>query len=208
MGEVVSPGRPHDRLHFRQLGSALRGYAIQETSRQTEGGRTSVAQIELLEFSEAPLDAALFNVPSGYQAALPRLYGGHDLTQPDTLVAAASCGNCSTESVLLGGLGGRQQPAVATWGIFALRALAPAQASRFHDVRLDLPVLFFRAALSLGTASCRHRARVAGHAIGFCTVHLSEGDRSASRSRRHHHVMRILAAAQVMTALVLLIGRG
>ena len=86
MTEVVSHGRPRDRLHFRQLGSALRGYAIQETIRQTEGGRTRVTQVELLEFSEAQLDAALFNVPSGYQAALPRLYGGHDLTQPDTLV--------------------------------------------------------------------------------------------------------------------------
>jgi len=86
MGEVVSPGRPHDQLHFRQLGSAPRGYAIRETTRHTEEGRTSVAQVELLEFSEAPLDAVLFNVPSGYQAALPRVHGGHDLTQPDTLV--------------------------------------------------------------------------------------------------------------------------
>jgi hypothetical protein len=83
---LVGPGRPHDRLHFRQLGSAPRGYAIRETTRHTEQGRTSVGQVELLESSEASLDAALFNVPSGYQPALPRVRGGFDLTQPDTLV--------------------------------------------------------------------------------------------------------------------------
>jgi hypothetical protein len=86
MGQVVPAGRPPDRLHFKQLGSARRGYAIQETTRHTEDGRTSVAQVELVEFSEAPLDAALFEVPSGYRTALPLVHGGYDLTQPDTLV--------------------------------------------------------------------------------------------------------------------------
>jgi hypothetical protein len=57
-GEVVSPGRAHDQLHFRQLGSAPRGYTIEETTRHIEEGRTSVGQVELLEFSETPLDAA------------------------------------------------------------------------------------------------------------------------------------------------------
>jgi hypothetical protein len=86
MGQVVPAGRPPDRLHFKQLGSARRGYAIQETTRHSEDGRTSVAQVELVEFSEAPLDAALFEVPSGYRTALPLVHGGYDLTQPDTLV--------------------------------------------------------------------------------------------------------------------------
>lgn len=87
-GEFVPAGRPRDRLHFKQLGSAPRGYAIMETARHTEEGRTNldVGQVELVELSEGPLDAALFEVPSGYRTALPRLHGGYDLTQPDTLV--------------------------------------------------------------------------------------------------------------------------
>jgi hypothetical protein len=85
-GEVIRPGRPHDRLHFRQLGSAPRGYAIVETTRHTEDGRTNVARLELVEFSEARLDATLFEVPSDYRTALPLVHGGYDLTQPDTIV--------------------------------------------------------------------------------------------------------------------------
>src|ERR1700716_1109673 len=37
--------------------------AIRETTRHTEDGETSVAELQLLEFSEAPLDAGLFEVP-------------------------------------------------------------------------------------------------------------------------------------------------
>jgi putative ABC transport system permease protein len=113
-----------------------------------------------------------------------------------------------TESVFLAGLGGSGSLLVAAWGIFALRALAPAQASRFDNVRLDLPVLLFTAALSLGTGLLVGVVPV--WRVMRSDVHsaLREGERSASRSRRHHHAMRILAAGQVMVALVLLIGAG
>ena len=113
-----------------------------------------------------------------------------------------------TESVLLGVLGGLGGLLVAAWGIYALRAFAPAHVSRFHGVGLDLPVLIFTGALSLGT----------GLLVGIVPVWrilrsdlhgaLNEGGRSASRSRQHYRVMRILAAGQVVVALVLLIGAG
>jgi len=85
-GEVVPKGGARDRLHFKTLGNARHGYPIEETDRQTDGGRRStVRTLALVDFSEAPLDAALFELPSGYRPALPRLHGGRDLTKPDTV---------------------------------------------------------------------------------------------------------------------------
>ena len=111
-----------------------------------------------------------------------------------------------TESVLLAMLGGIGGILVATWGIFTLRAFAPAQTPRFHGVGLDLPVLIFTAAISLGT----------GLLVGIVPVWrimrsdlhnaLREGGGSASRSLRQHHLMRALAMGQVAVSLVLLIG--
>ena len=62
-----------------------RGYPIEEITISTSEGRTFTSTIEFIEFSEAPLDAAFFTVPSGYQPALPTLYGGYDMTKADTL---------------------------------------------------------------------------------------------------------------------------
>jgi hypothetical protein len=74
-----------DRVRFRKLGTAQRGYAIEETSRQTQAGRTTISRVELLEFSEAPLDASLFELPAGYSPALHQPRGGYDMSKPDTL---------------------------------------------------------------------------------------------------------------------------
>jgi hypothetical protein len=41
---------------------------------------------QLIGFSDAPLDVALFTVPAGYRPALPGLFGGYDLTKPDTVM--------------------------------------------------------------------------------------------------------------------------
>ena len=85
-GEVVRKGGVRDRLHFKTLGDAPRGYPIEETHRQAEGERrTTVGTLALVDVSEAPLDTALFELPSGYRPALPRVHGGRDLTKPDTV---------------------------------------------------------------------------------------------------------------------------
>jgi hypothetical protein len=83
--EVVSPGGARDRLHFKALGTARRGYPIEETVRQAETGETEVSRVELVEASDASLDAALFDLPPDYRPALPLVHGGYDLTRPDTL---------------------------------------------------------------------------------------------------------------------------
>ena len=77
---------PSDRVHLNRLGTAHRGYPIEEITRsQNERGATT-SKVELIEFSDAPLDAALFAVPADYRPALPNLFGGYDLTKPDTVM--------------------------------------------------------------------------------------------------------------------------
>jgi hypothetical protein len=78
-------GRRHDRIHFKRLGTAPTGFAIEETTKQIENGSNLIGKIELLECSEAPLDSALFAVPAGYSPALRMPHGGYDMTKPDTL---------------------------------------------------------------------------------------------------------------------------
>jgi hypothetical protein len=84
-GYVAATSGKRDRIQIRRLGTASRGYPVEETSRQTEAGRTTISKVELLEFSEAPLDASLFDVPAEYSPALPTAHGGVDMTKPDTL---------------------------------------------------------------------------------------------------------------------------
>jgi hypothetical protein len=84
-GYVAATSGKRDRIQIRRLGTASRGYPVEETSRQTEAGRTTISKVELLEFSEAPLDASLFDVPTEYSPALRTAHGGFDMTKPDTL---------------------------------------------------------------------------------------------------------------------------
>jgi putative ABC transport system permease protein len=113
-----------------------------------------------------------------------------------------------TESMLIGACGGAGGLLAAAWGLFALRAIASTQTTRFCGAGIDLPVLLFTTALSLGT----------GLLVGLVPVwRISRSDlhgllRGAGGSGfgglRHHHLMRLLAAAQIAISLVLLIGAG
>ena len=81
IGGVV-PAPPHVTLR----GRARPGIALIETDRSTgPDGSTWEQKTELVEISSAPLDAALFDVPAGYRAALPYWSGGFDLSRPDTV---------------------------------------------------------------------------------------------------------------------------
>jgi hypothetical protein len=75
----------NERVEIKQRGTAKRGYPIEETHRSGSGQMAIGTRLELIEISEAPVDPALFTVPSGYRAALPNPYGGHDLSKPDTI---------------------------------------------------------------------------------------------------------------------------
>jgi hypothetical protein len=83
--EVVGPSGLRDRQHYKTKGAASRGYAIEETTRFTQTGRTNVDRVELIELSESPLDLSLFDTPRDYRPALPLVQGGYDLAKPDTL---------------------------------------------------------------------------------------------------------------------------
>jgi hypothetical protein len=82
----VQPAGTRDRVQVRHLRTARLGYPVDETDRTSGSGATSTTKIELIEFSERPLDPGLFDVPTDYRPALPGLYGGFDLSKPDTLL--------------------------------------------------------------------------------------------------------------------------
>ena len=83
---VLRSNAPRDRVHIRQLGTARRGYPIDEVARRQNERDATTSKIELIEFSDAPLDAALFTISAEYRPALPDLFGGYDLTKPDTVM--------------------------------------------------------------------------------------------------------------------------
>jgi hypothetical protein len=85
-GVVVGTDGVRDRHHYKTRGTASRGYAIEETTRFTQTGGTYLDKVELVELSEHPLDASLFEIPHDYRPALPLIAGGYDMTKPDTLV--------------------------------------------------------------------------------------------------------------------------
>jgi hypothetical protein len=78
-----------DRLQIKWLGKAPRGYPIEETSLITGQGNETISKVELLEISEAPLNASIFELPAGYRQALQTGNGGTDLTKPDTITNRA-----------------------------------------------------------------------------------------------------------------------
>jgi hypothetical protein len=75
----------HDRIHFKRLGAAPAGFPLEETITKTEQGKRAVSKLELMEFSQGPLDDALFKVPEDYSPALSTPHGGYDMTKPETL---------------------------------------------------------------------------------------------------------------------------
>ncbi len=62
------PGR-RDRIVFKQIGTAPRGFAIEETITTIENGNAAIHKTKLLDISEKPLDESLFEIPAGYSEA-------------------------------------------------------------------------------------------------------------------------------------------
>jgi hypothetical protein len=74
----------------RWRGRARTGYALEERDRMFESTATLERNTELVEVSGAPIPPAVFDIPDGYQPALPMPGGGHDLTRPDTFANRAA----------------------------------------------------------------------------------------------------------------------
>lgn len=83
---VLAVGSSVGRTEFKWKGTARTGWPLFGTDRTTDAHGTFVSATSLVEFSEAPLDSGLFDVRSGYRAALPLGHGGFDLEKQDTVV--------------------------------------------------------------------------------------------------------------------------
>jgi hypothetical protein len=75
------------RIDVRIKGRARTGFPIEERERHAHGAERTVT---LVEFSQAPIQGSLFEVPDGYHRALELPFGGYDLSRPDTLWNRAS----------------------------------------------------------------------------------------------------------------------
>jgi len=113
-----------------------------------------------------------------------------------------------TESFVLSALGGALGILLAYWGVSALLALAPKDLPRLEEVSINLPVLLF----SLGTVV------LVSFALGIFTAlrsisaesrgALNEGSRGGIGTLSRQRMGRMIAAGQLATALVLLVGAG
>jgi hypothetical protein len=84
-GSFVMVNVATERTRFVQRGTAPLGLPLEEIQRHTDRYVTFTNRTTLLEFSEKPLSAQLFAVPSGYRRALPLPGGGYDPSRPDTI---------------------------------------------------------------------------------------------------------------------------
>jgi len=112
-----------------------------------------------------------------------------------------------TESVLLAGFGGVLGAILGTWGVAALKTLAPDGTPRIDEVSIDARVLAFTAALSLVTGIVFGLVPAVHAARDRFTGALKQGGRGqmgdgGGRARR------ALIVAELALALVLLVGGG
>ena len=112
-----------------------------------------------------------------------------------------------TESVLLAACGGALGALAGTWGVSALKALAPQGTPRIAEVGVDGRVLAFTAALSL----------VTGLIFGLVPAVHAGRDRFASALKQGgrgqlgdggRRARRVLIVAELALALMLLVGGG
>jgi putative ABC transport system permease protein len=111
-----------------------------------------------------------------------------------------------TENVVIALIGGGVGVAIATLGVKALRALAPANLPRLDDIGVDGRALAFGLAASLITALVFGLLpALQGSRIDLSNALREEG-RGASASRRARLVQRSLVVMQIAFAMVLLTG--
>jgi predicted permease len=113
------------------------------------------------------------------------------------------------ESLTLGVTGGALGVAVAALAVRTTTALAPADLPRMSEVGIDPRVLAFTAAISLLAAFAFGMFPILRYGAGDLSGALKEGGvRGGTVGRERHRVRNTLVVAQVMLALVLLVGSG
>jgi len=77
-------------VDVRFKGRTKIGFPLEERDRHGDGTHFSERTTELVKFSDAPIPAAVFEIPDGYQPALQLPLGSYDLSRPDTIWNRAS----------------------------------------------------------------------------------------------------------------------
>lgn len=113
-----------------------------------------------------------------------------------------------TESVVLSVLGGALGIAVAYGGVRLLTGLGAAELPRGHDIRIDLGVLAFTAAVAVLTGLVFGSLPLAQLLRRDLTEVFRDGNRTGTMSGRALWVRSALVVCQVSLAFVLLVGAG
>ena len=113
-----------------------------------------------------------------------------------------------SESLTLAAAGGLLGILVARWSIAALLALNPAGIPRLHEVAIDWNVLLFALVVSLLTGILFGLAPAGRISQLDVNDALKEGSRGASEGKRGNRTRDALVVAEVVLAMVLLIGAG
>jgi predicted permease len=117
-----------------------------------------------------------------------------------------------TESVLLSALGGVAGIGIAQLAIYAVRVLNPGNIPRLEDIGLNMTVMAFTFAVSLGTgilfglAPAWRAARTDLNSALKSGGRSSQGDGGMNISR--HHLRGLLVVSELALSLMLLIGAG
>ena len=113
------------------------------------------------------------------------------------------------ESLTLGVAGGTLGVAVAALAVRTTTTLAPADLPRMSEVAIDPRVLAFTAVISLLAAFAFGMFPILRYGTGDLSGALKEGGvRGGTVGRERHRVRNTLVVAQVMLALMLLVGSG
>ncbi|HEV2389004.1 MAG TPA: ABC transporter permease [Candidatus Acidoferrales bacterium] len=113
-----------------------------------------------------------------------------------------------TESAALGMLGGAAGILLAWWGVRGLRSLLPPDLPAIHPVQVDGWVLAFGLALSVAASFVFGLAPALFASGSRVQPNLREGAGRAGESGGRKRARRLLAAAEIALAMVLLAGAG
>jgi predicted permease len=114
----------------------------------------------------------------------------------------------TSESLILGLLGGTLGLALAYGGLRALVAAAPAGLPRLSEIGIDIPVLLFALGVSLMVGILLGLVPLFKYAGKNLMTGLRGSGRALSQSKERHRARSALVVVQVAVALVLLISSG
>jgi predicted permease len=115
---------------------------------------------------------------------------------------------CLTEGVLLGLLGGALGVALGYWGLRAFRALSPGNIPRLEEVRINLRVLVFASAISIGVSILSGLAPAFRVSRWNLADALKEGNARGTSGVERGLARQGFVVAEIALSLVLLAGAG